>query len=117
MGYKVCKFQNAPSNENPTLIISENDRGWRKAYARWLQGKNPTKDDGWGSVIAITRSKEILDMTWKEWLVYKITMLCLWTIGKLNKYKDRGLSQSLFDLAEDYNTRPGTFNYSIEEAK
>jgi len=40
-----------------------------------------------------------------------LTNLLLYFVAKLNRYKDRNLSQRLFDMAEDYNTKPGTFNY------
>lgn len=53
-------------------------------------------------------------MYWKlRWFIEEFTLLCLWLIKKTNPYKDRVLSQNLFDLAEEYNTRPGTFNYHI----
>lgn len=47
--------------------------------------------------------------------LYIRTLLNNFAIGlilKNNKYKDRILSQKLFDLAEEYNTRPRTNNYN-----
>jgi len=41
----------------------------------------------------------------------------LWCIQKINKYKDRNLSQRLFEIAEFYNTKPGTRNYDNMEKK
>jgi hypothetical protein len=41
-----------------------------------------------------------------------MTNFLLWLVGKLNTKKDRNLSQKLFDMAETYNTRPGTNNYN-----
>ncbi len=51
------------------------------------------------------------------WLIAasKVAYFCLWVIEKTNRYCDRRLSQRLFDLAERYNTRPGTFNYNAVE--
>lgn len=46
---------------------------------------------------------------------FNITKLCLWIICKINKHKDRCLSQHLFNVAEDYNTRPGTNNYHMDD--
>lgn len=46
-----------------------------------------------------------------------LTNLLLYFVAKLNRYKDRNLSQKLFDMAEDYNTRPGTFNYFNKQIK
>jgi len=48
---------------------------------------------------------------WDYVLPYHITNLLIWLIKKVHPGKDRVLSQQLFDLAEDYNTRPRTFNY------
>lgn len=42
---------------------------------------------------------------------HRLTLTLLWFIQKVNPYKDGGVSQRLFDLAENYNTRPGTNNY------
>jgi len=55
-------------------------------------------------------------MLWelKIWSIGLVTDICLLIINKINPYKDRCLSQRLFDLAEDYNTRPGTNNYCVE---
>lgn len=39
------------------------------------------------------------------------TRFCIRCIIWTNKSKDRHLSQSLFELAEIYNTRPGEMNY------
>jgi hypothetical protein len=46
---------------------------------------------------------------------YRVTSLCLWVIKTINRQKDRGLAQVLFDLAENYNTHPGTFDYATRE--
>lgn len=47
----------------------------------------------------------------RDWTIDCLTTACLWIIRKLNTSKDRCLSQRLFEVAENYNTRPGTFNY------
>ena len=58
-----------------------------------------------------------MNSIWYQWFELKcifrerINNLCIWIIRKVNKYKDRGLSGKLFGLAEEYNTRPGTWNY------
>lgn len=44
-----------------------------------------------------------------------INELCFFIIRKTNRYKDRNLSQNLFDIAEEYNTRPGKNNYYIKD--
>lgn len=49
----------------------------------------------------------------KESITFKITILCLYIIKKINPNKDRCLSQKLFEMAEDYNARPGEYNYTI----
>ena len=41
-----------------------------------------------------------------------ITSLSFLLLKCVNRYKDNRLSQKLFDLAERYNTRPGTHNYA-----
>jgi len=50
-------------------------------------------------------------------LQYYITKICLWLVKKINTSKSRNLSQVLFLMAEDYNTRPGTNNYFTHEGK
>ncbi len=47
----------------------------------------------------------------QDWIIDSLTTACIWVIRKLNRSKDRCLSQRLFMVAEGYNTRPGTFNY------
>lgn len=47
----------------------------------------------------------------KEYLKAQSTDLALKYVALVNKGKDRNLSQKLFNLAEDYNTRPGETNY------
>ena len=42
----------------------------------------------------------------------KVTDFCIYIVKKVNKFKNRCLSQRLFDLAETYNNRPGTYNYN-----
>lgn len=56
----------------------------------------------------------MLDVRYRTawWFQRRITALCLWVIRKTNRNKDRCLSQWLFEIAEEYNTRPGTFHYS-----
>lgn len=46
-----------------------------------------------------------------NWFRVESTRFLLWSLAKINRVKDNRLSQELFDLAEDYNTRPGTNNY------
>jgi hypothetical protein len=46
-----------------------------------------------------------------NWVISQITDLCLLTIFTLNRYKDRNLSQDLWQLAELYNPSPGMDNY------
>lgn len=46
-----------------------------------------------------------------EYLRDTSTSILLYLVTKINSGTDRNLSQKLFDMAEDYNTRPGTFNY------
>jgi metal-responsive CopG/Arc/MetJ family transcriptional regulator len=45
-------------------------------------------------------------------LSYLITDVSLGIIQMVNRHKDRCLSQRLFKIAEKYNTRPGTHNYT-----
>lgn len=54
-----------------------------------------------------------IDDLWdlKNQIQYRLTLTALWIIRKINPYKNNGLSQRLFDLAEECNTRPGTDNY------
>ena len=42
---------------------------------------------------------------------HRLTLTVLWLILKINPHKSNCLSQRLFNLAENYNTRPGTDNY------
>lgn len=42
----------------------------------------------------------------------KINNILISLIKYFNPYKNRVLSQKLFELAERYNTRPGTLNYN-----
>jgi hypothetical protein len=48
----------------------------------------------------------------KENIKHIVTCFCLKIIKKINKRKDYCLTQKLFDLAEYYNTCPGTNNYA-----
>jgi len=63
------------------------------------------------------RYNGLLDALSFQWWARKndvrnwLTCCCAWCIRRLNPYKDRALSQHLFDLAEVYNPRPGTFDY------
>ena len=54
----------------------------------------------------------------KAWLGdqirYLATDVAFWLIRRVHKGMDRTLSQCLFELAERYNTRPGTNNYAHE---
>ena len=64
----------------------------------------------------LTRMK-CLNRFWFWWeydVPNYITNLLVWFIKKINPSKNRVLSQKLFDLAEDYNTRPGTSNYTSQ---
>jgi len=42
----------------------------------------------------------------KDWFRENLTRLCLWTIKKINRIKDRSLAYRLHDLSIDYETRP-----------
>jgi len=47
----------------------------------------------------------------KETIQDWITSFCLWIVKKVNRGADRCLSQRLFEMAEEYNCRPGIDNY------
>lgn len=47
----------------------------------------------------------------KLYLRNKVNNFLFYLIRTVNKGKNRVLSQKLFELAEEYNTRPGTMNY------
>jgi len=47
----------------------------------------------------------------KDYILPPITHLLLWTIRKINYGKHRVLSEHLFQVAETFNTKPGTNNY------
>jgi hypothetical protein len=48
----------------------------------------------------------------KERIIEIITDISILIIKKVNRYKNRCLSQKLFNIAETYNTRPNTNNYN-----
>jgi len=56
-------------------------------------------------------------------LRYYLLKFGMWFIKRVADTKDRQLSQQLFEMAEDYNTRPGSWNYDrialeyIEQSK
>lgn len=48
----------------------------------------------------------------KEIIIESVTNIALFIIKKTNKYKNRCLSQRLYEVAEEYNTRPNENNYN-----
>jgi len=42
---KVLK--NAPFDNKPTIVITEDDSNWEEAHANWIVGKPPTNSPEW----------------------------------------------------------------------
>lgn len=47
----------------------------------------------------------------KQRIIESMTDFLLWTVCKINRSKDKFLSQRLFEIAELYSCRPGNFDY------
>lgn len=67
MGFRVEKLHNGSDELPPTICISVADRGWKRAYKRWREGKLPTDNNEWKFGITAEISKTLYHIVvWKQ---------------------------------------------------